>query len=43
MRVKFSDKVHEMGNIVEPYLDEWAQLKPNSPEKLKNYIKNTLN
>lgn len=39
MRVKFSDKVHELGNIIAPYLDEWAQLKPDTPENIKKLYK----
>lgn len=39
MRVKFSDRVRELGNIVAPYLDEWAQLNPNAPENIKKLYK----
>lgn len=39
MRVKFSDKVHDLGNIIALYLDEWGQLKQNAPENIKKLYK----
>lgn len=35
MRFTFSDKVHELQDIIRPYFDEWGQLKPNAPENIK--------
>lgn len=35
MRFTFSDKVHELQDMVRPYYDEWAHLKPNAPENIK--------
>lgn len=35
MRVKFSKKYHDMGDKLEPYLDEHAQIKENAPSEMK--------
>ena len=39
MRFKYSDRVHELGDIVDPYLDEWAHLKSDAPDNIKKIYK----
>lgn len=35
MRVQFSKKVDELWKDIDPYLDEWAHLKPNAPDSIR--------
>ena len=42
MRFRYSDKVHNLQNIVRPYYDEWANLKPDAPEHIKKTYKELM-
>lgn len=42
MRFEYSEKVDRLREIVEPYLDRWAQLKSDAPEHIKETYKELM-
>lgn len=42
VRVQFSKKVDELWKDIDPYLDEWAHLKTNAPDSIREKHKEVM-